>query len=46
MRFSDIIGHDELKRRLAAQIDMGRVSHAQLFTGLSGYGTQIGRAHV
>ena len=39
MRFSDIIGHDELKRRLAAQIDMGRVSHAQLFTGLSGYGT-------
>ena len=39
MRFSDIIGHDDLKRRLAAQIDMGRVSHAQLFTGLSGYGT-------
>ena len=39
MRFSDIIGHDELKRRLATQIDMGRVSHAQLFTGLSGYGT-------
>ena len=39
MRFADIIGHDDLKRRLAAQIDAGRVSHAQLFTGLAGYGT-------
>ena len=39
MKFRDIIGHDELKRRLAAQIDAGRVSHAQLFTGLAGYGT-------
>lgn len=39
MRFSDIVGHDELKRRLAAQIDAGRVSHAQLFTGAAGYGT-------
>ena len=39
MRFSDIIGHSDLKRRLAAQIDAGRVSHAQLFTGLAGYGT-------
>ena len=39
MRFSDITGHSELKRRLAAQIDAGRVSHAQLFTGATGYGT-------
>ena len=39
MRFADIIGHNDLKRRLAAQIDAGRVSHAQLFTGLAGYGT-------
>ena len=39
MKFSDIIGHDELKRRLAQQIDTGRVSHAQLFTGLAGYGS-------
>lgn len=39
MKFADIIGHDDLKRRLAAQIDAGRVSHAQLFTGLAGYGT-------
>ena len=39
MKFSDIIGHDDLKCRLAAQVDAGRVSHAQLFTGLAGYGT-------
>lgn len=39
MKFSDIIGHDDLKRRLRAQIDAGRVSHAQLFSGLAGYGT-------
>lgn len=39
MKFSDIIGHDDLKRRLRQQIDVGRVSHAQLFTGLAGYGT-------
>ena len=39
MRFADIIGHSDLKRRLATQIDAGRVSHAQLFTGLAGYGT-------
>lgn len=39
MKFSDIIGHDELKRRLALQIDSGRVSHAQLFVGSAGYGT-------
>ena len=39
MKFADIIGHDNLKRRLASQIDAGRISHAQLFTGLAGYGT-------
>lgn len=39
MRFRDIIGHDELKRQLATQIDAGRISHAQLFSGLAGYGT-------
>lgn len=39
MRFSDIIGHNDLRRRLAAQIEAGRVSHAQLFTGKAGYGT-------
>ena len=39
MKFSEIIGHDDIKRRLRQQIDAGRVSHAQLFTGLAGYGT-------
>lgn len=39
MKFSDIIGHDDLKRRLQQQIDAGRISHAQLFSGLAGYGT-------
>ena len=38
MKFSDIIGHDDLKRRLQQQIDAGRISHAQLFSGLAGYG--------
>lgn len=39
MRFADITGHDELKARLVRGTDLGRVSHAQLFTGLSGAGT-------
>lgn len=39
MKFSDIIGHDDLKRRLKTQIDSGRVSHAQLFSGAAGHGT-------
>ncbi|MBR5594866.1 MAG: DNA polymerase III subunit delta [Alistipes sp.] len=39
MRFADIIGHDELKARLRAQIDARRVSHAQLFSGEAGFGS-------
>ena len=39
MRFCDIIGHHDLKRRLAAGIDGGRISHAQLFVGTAGSGT-------
>lgn len=39
MRFCDIIGHDKLKRRLAASVDEGRISHAQLFNGAAGAGT-------
>ncbi len=39
MRFTDIIGHQELKRRLVESIDKGRVSHAQLFSGAAGAGT-------
>lgn len=38
MRFADIIGQEDLKRHLAQSVDAGRVSHAQLFTGLSGSG--------
>ena len=39
MRFRDIIGQQELKRHLARSVDNGRISHAQLFTGLSGAGS-------
>ncbi len=39
MRFSDIKGQEEIKRRLVRTIDTGRVSHAQMFTGESGSGT-------
>ena len=39
MRFCDVKGHTELKRRLAAGIDGGRISHAQLFVGAAGSGT-------
>ena len=47
MKFDEIVGQDELKRKLAEQIDSGRISHAQLFTGLSGYGTlQMAFAYI
>ena len=39
MQFRDIIGQEELKRRLVASVAAGRVSHAQLFTGAAGAGT-------
>lgn len=39
MRFADIIGHTALKEHLARSVDSGRISHAQLFTGISGAGT-------
>ena len=39
MQFRDIIGQEELKRRLVASVATGRVSHAQLFTGAAGAGT-------
>lgn len=38
MRFADITGQEDLKRHLVDSIDAGRVSHAQLFTGLAGAG--------
>ena len=39
MRFADITGQDDVRRHLAQTVDAGRVSHAQLFTGASGFGT-------
>ena len=39
MRFSDIIGQEELKSHLTDSIYKGRISHAQLFTGIAGAGT-------
>lgn len=38
MRFSDVIGHSEIKDRLRRAVDQGRVSHAQLFAGECGGG--------
>ena len=39
MRFADIIGQQSLKEHLARSVDSGRISHAQLFTGIAGAGT-------
>lgn len=39
MQFKDIVGHEELKKRLVQTIESGRVSHALLFTGSAGAGT-------
>ena len=39
MQFKDIIGQEELKRRLVQTVESGRVSHAQLFTGATGCGS-------
>lgn len=38
MQFKDIVGQGELKARLANTVDEGRVSHAQMLTGLPGSG--------
>ena len=38
MRFQDIPGHDEIKRRLAQSAAEGRLSHAILLTGSGGSG--------
>lgn len=39
MQFKDVLGHSELKRRLIQSVEEGRISHAQLFLGASGYGS-------
>lgn len=39
MLFKDIIGQEKLKKRLIQTVNEGRISHAQLFLGKSGFGT-------
>jgi DNA polymerase-3 subunit delta' len=39
MFFKDVIGQEEVKHQLLASLKSGRVSHAQLFVGSTGYGT-------
>lgn len=47
MKFSEVTGHGELIARLRANVDSGRVSHAQLITGECGQGTlQVALAYV
>lgn len=37
--FKDVIGHHDIKRQLIASLRTGRISHAQLFAGDTGYGS-------
>ena len=37
--FKDVIGQEEIKERLIASAQSGRVNHAQLFAGSTGAGT-------
>ena len=39
MRFSEVIGQDEVKKILTAQVRSGRLPHALLLSGDTGYGT-------
>ena len=39
MQFRDIIGQEEIKRRLVRSVAENRISHAQLFSGATGRGT-------
>lgn len=37
--FKDVIGHEEIKHRMIHSLQTGRISHAQLFAGDTGYGS-------
>ena len=37
--FKDVIGHEEIKQKLIHSLQTGRISHAQLFAGDTGYGS-------
>ena len=39
MLFKEVIGHREIKQRLINSLQTGRISHAQLFAGDTGYGS-------
>lgn len=39
MLFKEIIGHEDIRHRLVASLKEGRISHAQLFAGDTGYGS-------
>lgn len=39
MQFASVTGQEELKQHLLREIREGKISHAQLFLGKSGYGT-------
>ena len=39
IRDRDVIGHEEIKQRLITSLQNGRISHAQLFAGNTGYGS-------
>lgn len=39
MKFNEIIGHEDIKQKLIASLQTGRISHAQLFAGPTGYGS-------
>lgn len=38
MRFCEIVGQEEVKKRLCQSVQEGRIAHAQLFSGISGVG--------
>ena len=39
MKFSDVVGQHRIKQKLIDSIKIGRISHAQLFLGDSGFGS-------
>ena len=38
MRFCEIVGQEDVKKRLRQSVQEGRIAHAQLFSGISGVG--------
>lgn len=38
MQFSDVVGHNELKKHLIDEVRSNKISHTQLFVGKPGYG--------